>query len=155
MTAVNDTREAARVLVRWAVCRAGGEKTDLAGEEALTVPAFSAVPLRKLGFPGLDPRKHFLWYALEKDGETVSESTVLFCPPKYFPFEDPGLSVTREGRRLTVTAKKYARMVEITGADGNAVLSDNYFDMLPGERTVRILKGIAAVWTVRSVYDIR
>ena len=155
MTAVNDTREAARVLVRWSVCRAGGEKTDFAGEETLTVPAFSAVPLKELDFPGLDPRRHFLWYALEKDGETVSESTVLFCPPKYFPFEDPGLKVTREGNRLTVTAEKYARMVEITGADGDAVLSDNYFDMLPGQKTVEILRGEAAEWKVRSVFDIR
>ena len=60
-----------------------------------------------------------------------------------------------EGNRLTVTAEKYARMVEITGADGDAVLSDNYFDMLPGQKTVEILRGEAAEWKVRSVFDIR
>ena len=155
LTAVNDTREDVQVLVRWKVCRADGSETDLQGEEALTVPAFSAVPLQKLSFPGLDPRKHFLSYAMSRDGETVSASTVLFCPPKYFPFEDPELSVVQDGEYLTVRAKRYARMVEINGADGDAVLSDNDFDMLPGEKIVRIVKGGATRWTVRSVYDIK
>ncbi len=155
LTVVNDTPEEKRVTVRWAVCRADGTKTETRGECALTVPPFTARPLERLTFPGLAPRSHFLWYALEEGGKAVSESTALFCPPKYFPFEDPELSVRQNGKNLIITAKKYARMVEITGADGDAVLSDNYFDMLPGERTVRILKGNAAVWTVRSVYDIR
>ncbi len=155
LTAVNDTREDVQVLVRWKVCRADGSETELQGEEALTVPAFSAVPLQKLSFPGIDPRKHFLCFAMSRDGETVSASTVLFCPPKYFPFEDPELSVVQDGEYLTVRAKRYARMVEINGADGDAVLSDNDFDMLPGEKTVRIVKGGATRWTVRSVYDIK
>ncbi len=155
LTAVNDTREDVQVLVRWKVCRADGSETELQGEEALAVPAFSAVKLQKLSFPGFDPRKHFLSYAMSRDGETVSESTVLFCPPKYFPFEDPELTVVQDGEYLTVRAKRYARMVEINGADGDAVLSDNDFDMLPGEKTIRIVKGGATRWTVRSVFDIK
>ncbi len=155
LTVVNDSPKDQWVRVCWAVCTADGGRTDRTGETSLTVPAFSAVPVKTLVFDGLDPRTHFLWYTLETGEETVSASSALFCAPKYFRFEDPELTVTRTGDTLTVRARRYARMVEITGADGDAVLSDNYFDMLPGEKTVRILRGGASRWQARSVYDIR
>jgi beta-mannosidase len=56
---------------------------------------------------------------------------------------------------ITVTADAYARSVEIASEDGSLVLEDNYFDMEPGSRTLRILRGGADTLIVRSVYDIR
>ena len=84
----------------------------------------------------------------------MGEGSVLFCAPKHFHFQNPELTVRREGDEIVVSAKAYARSVEIlAGAD--TVLSDNYFDMDGGERRVKIVRGIADTLSVRSVYDIR
>ena len=80
---------------------------------------------------------------------------MFFCAPKHFHFADPQLEVQVEGDELVVTAKAYARSVELmAGAD--TVLSDNYFDMNAGTKRVKILRGEAPqTVTARSVYDIR
>ena len=84
----------------------------------------------------------------------MGQGSVLFCPPKHFAFEDPCLTVTREGNEIVVTAEKYARSVEIlAGAD--VLLEDNYFDMDAGTRRVKILRGEPGEISARSVYDIR
>ena len=51
-------------------------------------------------------------------------------------------------------AEAYARSVEIECDDGDLLLSDNYFDMNAGTRTVRILRGHGSKLRVRSVFDI-
>ena len=105
------------------------------------------------GRHGLLPGGH-LWRLLRlraagRSGREVSRGTVLFCPPKHFKFMDPA-NARREGDELVVTAKAYARSVEIlAGAD--TVLSDNYFDMNAGERRVKILRGTPGDATARSV----
>ena len=67
---------------------------------------------------------------------------------------NPELEMSREGDKLTVKAKHFARFVEIEGVDGDVRLSDNFFDMNPGERCVQILEGDAKEFRVRSVYEI-
>ena len=47
----------------------------------------------------------------------------------------------------------FAKSVEIRSEDPDLLLDDNYFDMNPGERRVRILRGSAENPSVRSVYD--
>lgn len=54
-----------------------------------------------------------------------------------------------------VTAGAYARGVEIQNGAEDLLLSDNYFDMNPGERRVKILRGEPFGLRARSVYDIR
>ena len=64
------------------------------------------------------------------------------------------LEVHTEGGEIVVTAKAYARSVEIRcGPD--AVLEDNFFDMNAGTRRIRVLRGKAGDVKVRSVYQIR
>ena len=68
--------------------------------------------------------------------------------------EDPRLEAHVEGDEIVVTAKAYARSVEIRcGAD--VLLEDNFFDMNGGERRVRILRGKPTGVSARSVYDIK
>ena len=69
-------------------------------------------------------------------------------------FEDPHLQIEREGNRITVKADAYAKNVEIIGVDGDLWLSDNFFDMDAGERTVEIEAGDAEEIRCRSVWDI-
>ena len=54
-----------------------------------------------------------------------------------------------------MTARAYARGVEIEFPDSDVVLSDNYFNMDAGTKTVRVLRGEVKTVTVRSVYDIK
>ncbi|MDE7224339.1 MAG: glycoside hydrolase family 2 protein, partial [Acetatifactor sp.] len=104
-------------------------------------------------------QEKYFSYQLEMGGEIVSEGTSLFTAPKHFRFADPVLSLRREGDTLIVRAEHYAKSVEIWGSEGDSgcyvKLSDNYFDMNPGEKRVQILEGDAQSFRVRSVYDIR
>jgi len=149
----NETMAPVHAQVAWALRDATGR---VLCEESATVDvdALSAKWLEKREFPEADLYGNYVSYALCVDGEQVSEGTVLFCAPKHFGFKDPELTLRREGDWLVVTAKNYARMVEIECDDGDVLLSDNYFDMNGGEKRVRILRGEGKEFRVRSVYDI-
>ena len=54
-----------------------------------------------------------------------------------------------------VTAKHYAKGVEIRNAQDDLILSDNFFDMDPGSRRVTVMSGNLEDIRLRSVYDIR
>ena len=124
-----------------------------ANTEAFSVQAFPEIDLREI-----DPMRHHLHFRMEKTG---SSGSVLFIAPKHYAFTDPHLKVRVEeddsapGRTITVTADAYARSVEILSEDGSLLTEDNYFDMEPGSRTLRVLSGSVEGITVRSVYDIR
>ena len=80
---------------------------------------------------------------------------MLFTVPKYFGFQDPNLRCEISGDELTVYADAYAQYVEIDSPDCDFILSDNYFDMNAGKKTVKILEGTPENIRLRSVYDIR
>ena len=54
---------------------------------------------------------------------------MIFSYPKYFHYLDPQLSYRIEGDEIVVSAKAYAKGVEILNASEDLILSDNYFDM--------------------------
>lgn len=85
----------------------------------------------------------------------ISSGTVLFCAPKYFRYADPKLQVWAEGDEVVVTARAYAKSVEIINEADDLLLEDNYFDMNAGRRRGRILKGKPEGLKVRSIFDIR
>ena len=121
----------------------------------MTVPALSALWLDEQDFSDQDTYGCYYAYDLaDETGAPVGGGTVLFCAPKHFRFADPGLEAHMEGDEVVVTAKAYARSVEVQcGPD--TVLSDNYFDMNGGERRVKVLRGQPEAVSARSVYDIR
>ena len=121
--------------------------------ETHTAP-FSTETCPEIDLAKIDPMRHHLSFRMEKAGSCGS---VLFIAPKHYMFEDPHLRVSADasGRTVTVSADAYARSVEIVSGDGSLLLEDNFFDMEPGQRTLRVLRGEAAGLTVRSVYDIR
>ena len=79
---------------------------------------------------------------------------MIFSVPKYFRYEDPQLACRVEGDEIVVTAKAYAKSVEIQNENEDLLLSDNYFDMNAGETRVKILSGKPENLRLRSVYDI-
>ena len=120
----------------------------------VAVEPLSALWLEQLDFSKYDELNSYFSYALYIDGEERSFGTCLFTPPKHFEFVNPRLELSRDGDKLTVKAAHFARFVEIEGIDGDVRLSDNFFDMNPGEKTVQILEGDAKEFRVRSVYNI-
>ena len=94
-------------------------------------------------------------YELICDGEVISNGTVNFSYPKYFRYEDPELSYRIEGDEIVVSAKTYAKSVEILNENEDLVLSDNYFDLNADEKRVKILSGSTENLRLRSVFDIR
>lgn len=149
----NETRAPQTVTVRWMVRRNTGEVLQRR-EQTLTVPPLSVLWLDRVELPDLDEMTQYVSYQAEQDGNILSEGTVLLSLPKYFRYLDPHLQCRVEGDRLTVTADAYARAVEIRNGDETLRLSDNYFDLNAGSRTVRILAGDARDLRCRSVYDI-
>lgn len=150
----NETMEAAEVTVRWQLRNPGAEILD-SGEESLCVPALTSTWLTKKEFPDADIFSHYVSYQLIKDGGVISGGTVNFSYPKYFKYEDPELSCRVEGDEIIVSAKAYAKSVEIQNENEDLVLDDNYFDLNADEKRVRILAGDTGKLRVRSVYDIR
>ena len=59
-----------------------------------------------------------------------------------------------EGKYITVSAKAYAKSVEIQNGSDDLILSDNFFDMNAGTVTVEVLSGDTRALKLRSVYDI-
>ncbi len=120
----------------------------------VTVPALSGVWFDKKEFPDCDIFNHYISYEFWQNGEMISAGSCLFTAPKHFRFKNPNLSYRLEGDYLIVHADAYAKNVEIQGVDGDVWLEDNFFDMNKGEKKVRILKGNANTYKLRSVYDI-
>ena len=90
---------------------------------------------------------------------------MLLVPPKHYHFADPKLEIVVDdsAETVTVTAAAYAKGVEIY-EDGGLVPEDNFFDMEPGARTLKILRRSSSAGPgaalgkqirVRSVFDIR
>lgn len=150
----NETRQDRVVTVHYALRKNTGEALETF-EETLTAPALKSTWLEKRDFPQADMHSEYVSYSLCRDGQEISHGSVLFDAPKHFKFLNPHLTVTCAGDTLTVASDCYARSVEITCEDGDVLLSDNYFDLDCGIRTVRILRGEGTCFTVRSVYDIR
>lgn len=154
LNVANEMMEDADVTVRWALRNPKAEILE-SGEETLHVPALTSVWLDKKEFPDADIFNHYVSYELIRDGEVISGGTVNFSYPKYFRYEDPQLSYRIEGDELVVSAKTYAKSVEILNENEDLVLSDNYFDLNADEKRVKILSGCTDNLRLRSVYDIK
>lgn len=101
----------------------------------------------------LRSRECYLHYEIQCEEEVIDSGNRLLERPKKFHFLDPHLtsyveeteeqeradeSKTGESRvkkqfRITVKAQQFTRRVAIEFTDTDVILSDNYFDLLPGE----------------------
>ncbi len=141
------------IVVKWEV-RDTSAKVLRAEENVIEVPALTSVWLEKVELPDIDIYNEYVSYQAIKEGVIVSEGTVIFSYPKYFRYEDPQLQATVEGNRITVSASKYAKSVEISNDNEDLILSDNYFDLNADSKTVEVISGTIDNLRLRSVYDI-
>ena len=124
------------------------------GHQALTIPAMSAKWLDKVDCADASLTGHYVSFAFVVDDKTVSEGTCIFCAPKHFEFTDPCLTVEKRGDTLVVTSRAYAKQVWLESEDADLLLDDNAFDMNPGTKVVRVVRGAAEKVRVRSVWDL-
>ena len=154
LSVTNETLNDVSGIVNWSL-RSNDGTVLKSGKENLTVPKLSSVWLDNMDFNKTDVENNYLSFNFVVDDIIVSEGTVLFTVPKHFNFLDPNLKYEINGDTITVHADAFAKYVEIYSPDSDFILSDNYFDMNRGTKTVKILEGTPKTIELRSVYDIR
>lgn len=123
-------------------------------QQTLTITAMSAKWLDKVDCADASLTGHYVSFAFVLDDVALSEGTCIFCAPKHFEFVDPRLTVETRGDTLVVTSHAYAKQVWLESEDADLLLDDNAFDMNPGTKVVRVLRGTAEKVRVRSVWDL-
>lgn len=113
-------------------------------------------------FRGADTARTFAVFELIEGGKTVSRAVVTPLPAKAMALPDPRLTATwtktADGYAVTVKAAKLARAVWLGFGDLDATLSDNAFDLPPGETvTIQVaskapLAKLQRALTLRSLY---
>lgn len=139
--------------VVWALRTPDGEIVRQ-NQQTLTIPAMSAKWLDKVDCADASLTGHYISFAFVVDDVALSEGTCIFCAPKHFEFVDPRLTVETRGDTLVVTSHAYAKQVWLESEDADLLLDDNAFDMNPGTKVVRVVRGSAEKVRVRSVWDL-
>lgn len=133
----NETLEPFNGLVRWEI-----RDTDFHLVKQEEIPVYgeplSSQDIASVQMNRLDLKKYYLRFLLfNKAGEQLADSTVLFVKPIDFIFPDPALSatvVTIDGKfYVQLTAKRYAKNVELRFEDIPAIFCNNFFDVADGE----------------------
>lgn len=123
-------------------------------QQTLTIPAMSAKWLDKVDCADASLTGHYVSFAFVVDDVALSEGTCIFCAPKHFEFVDPRLTVETRGDTIIVTSHAYAKQVWLESEDADLLLDDNAFDMNPGTKVVRVVRGTAEKVRGRSVWDL-
>jgi len=124
----------------------------------VSVPAQSSAIYLTLAKPELsakaDLRQSFLVFDLDMAGKRVSRNLIFFDAMHNLELPSPrmenNLTSSDGGYRLKLQSEKLARNVAISFGDLDVQLSDNYFDLLPGEPVTIELKSSASLDQLRS-----
>lgn len=139
--------------VVWALRTPDGEIVRQ-NQQTLTIPAMSAKWLDKVDCADASLTGHYVSFAFVVDDVALSEGTCIFCAPKHFEFVNPRLTGETHGDTIIVTSHAYAKQVWLESEDADLLLDDNAFDMNPGTKVVRVVRGTAEKVRVRSVWDL-
>ncbi len=150
----NDTLNDINGVITYEVRNNLNNKVILSDNITVSVPKLSALKIDEIEFEKIDVNNHYLYFYLTVDGEMVSEGTAVFTAYKFFNFKNPLLRVERNGNELTVYSDSFAKYVEIS-CQQDIILSDNYFDMVPGKKVIKISDSDIHGIKIRSVYDIK
>lgn len=154
LNVANETMEDKQVLVKWQL-RKNDASIIEQGQQKLVVPKLSSVWLDKKCFPNANLYTDYISYQLEENYKNISSGTVLFCAPKHFEFLEPNISVKVHNDKLIVSAKGYAKGIEILNENQDIILEDNYFDLSNETREIKVISGDISNLKVRSVIDIK
>lgn len=102
------------------------------------VPANTAVKLKELRVGGrfypnvIIPNRHRMFYTAAR-GNRLGRQIRFFGNLKDIPFPPARLAAERTGDSITIRTDNFARFVKIDGDIRGLKLSDNYFDLEPGQ----------------------
>ena len=168
----NETREHFDGEVQWKL-RDRFSNILKSSAKRVSVGALLSVEAESLDFGKLldtteKRREDYFEYRLVAGGKVLSDSTLLFVRDKHYEFMSPQINMSVEEHDdrfgITMNALNYARYIELSLQDSDAVFSDNYFDLPAGEeKTVEVLKSDMSAnisgaefenqLRVRSLYD--
>src|SRR5699024_7510544 len=106
---------------------------------------------------GGDPNRSFAAFDLMVDGQLKSRHFLIFDKARALELPDPGLkaALSPDGHHVTVSAKRFAREVWITFGKQHARLSDNAFNLLPGESRTLAVTSEADTADLRQAMQVR
>lgn len=95
-----------------------------------------------ISIEGIDRKSCFLKAELFKGEEKIFEATAVFAPERTLNLKRAKIKAYVSGSKLTLESNTYARSVFIDIKGENTPLSDNSFDLIPGEqKTVYLENG--------------
>jgi beta-mannosidase len=102
------------------------------------IPGWSSAIYVEKDISGFDPRKTVLVASLAKEGEVYDSGLHYFTQPKFLLLPDPGITpeIGEKGDAFEVilACTSLARNVFLTAGGYGGQFSDNFFDILPGEK---------------------
>lgn len=154
----NDTDQSATLDLETGWVRFDGQERQAADQSATLKPYSREILVRFNACGSAADGIHYAWphdQTDQPDGETaIIPAMLLTAPYRELALCRPRVSIVREqddgpDRLVTVRAETFAPGVCLD-ADADLELSDNYFDLLPGEsRTVRISGGAGLMAVLR------
>ena len=122
-------------------------------EQAATLPALTSTKVASYTdaqlLQGADPHTSFVVFELVDGDKVVSRNRVFFDEAKNLQLPAPQirtqLQVAAQGYALTLTAGKLARDVWVSFGDLDAEVSDNAFDILPGQSITLVVRSKATL----------
>jgi len=130
---VNDTLKEWRPEVHYGWMRIDGSDSRMKSR-AVRLDANSMLEIGGEPIPGrgtVDPREWIYVAYLTQRGLDASPSVWLLAPYRELSVPEPEIRVTAKGRTIRLVSKTYCHGVHVAD-EGRGVLSDNYFDLLPG-----------------------
>ncbi len=152
--------------VKWQLLTLSGEVLQH-GQEWVKVGALKSMRVATEKFELTpDQKREVIMHAeLFQEDQPISSALVTFVPNKHLILCDPQLSGAvgwqDDSLEIVISAQSLARFVEVELEGADAVFSDNYFDVMPGE-TVTVTCPLPDGWTleqaraalrVRSLWD--
>ena len=93
---------------------------------------------------GLDSSTVYLKISLEKEGDVICNNILYFAPVKNIPLEEPEVNfqTQRAGKYFWLTIKSFrlAKNIYLDTKGIECTFSDNFFDLLPGESKIVLVK---------------
>ncbi|GAB2535015.1 glycoside hydrolase family 2 TIM barrel-domain containing protein [Rhodanobacter koreensis] len=132
-------------------------------EESVTLPALTSIRVASYTdaqlLKGADPHATFAVFELIDGERTISRNLVFFDDARNLRLPAPQvrskLEVAPDGYTLTLGADKLARDVWVSFGDLDAEVSDNAFDILPGQSVTLVVKSRVALDRLRHALQIQ
>jgi len=131
------------------------EESSAVSVAPLTSKVYLDWPLKKLtGAGAADTSRVFVVAELNADGAQISRNIVYLAPTKGVYLKPAQLQIETSGARdsykIRITSPVLARSVYLSFGDLNVQISDNYFDLLPGETVEIKATSTASIDTLKA-----